>query len=265
MSATALLLLLLGQTGEPRLVDGELHYQPRGTEIERVISSVTETGWVGYETEGATHSSSSCDGVVALERRGASEQRQHRGAGSTSRFILYRIHQGQVDTVRALGTGCALSTSGVPVFWLEGIEPEASLSFLTGLIQTAEERKLLGRALHAVAEHGGPDALRQLIALAKDHRAKVRGEALFWLAQRAGREAAGAIAHAVTHDPEVDIKKRAVFALAQLPPEEGVPLLIDVAETHPSLEVRERAFFWLGQSGRPEALELFEKVLLGAR
>ena len=90
---------------------------------------------------------------------------------------------------------------------------------------------------------------------------KVRGEALFWLAQRAGREATAAITDAIANDPETDVKKRAVFALSQLPAGEGVPKLIEVARGNQNPAVRKQAMFWLGQSKDPRALAFFEEVL----
>ena len=80
--------------------------------------------------------------------------------------------------------------------------------------------------------HREPAALERLLTAAKDGpTTHLRGQALFWLAQRAGDKAVGAISDAIANDPETDVKKRAVFALSQLPKDEGVPMLIQVART----------------------------------
>ena len=92
--------------------------------------------------------------------------------------------------------------------------------------------------------------------------AGVRGQALFWLAQKAGQQAVAAISGAIENDPETEVKKKAVFALSQLPKDEGVPLLIQVARTNRNAEVRKQAMFWLGQSNDPRAIKFFEDVLL---
>jgi HEAT repeat protein len=89
----------------------------------------------------------------------------------------------------------------------------------------------------------------------------VRGQALFWLAQKAGKRAAATITEAIENDPQTDVKKRAVFALSQLPSDEGVPLLIQVARTNGNAAVRKQAMFWLGQSQDPRALAFFEQIL----
>ena len=92
--------------------------------------------------------------------------------------------------------------------------------------------------------------------------ARIRSDALFWLAQRAGQQAAATIAEAIDRDPDTDVKKRAVFALSQLPKDEGVPKLMDVAKNNRNAAVRQQAMFWLGQSNDPRALKFFEDILL---
>jgi len=107
-----------------------------------------------------------------------------------------------------------------------------------------------------------PAAIDDLIRMAHDDESEqVRGQALFWLAQKAGKRAASAISEAIENDPDTHLKKSAVFALTQMPPDEGVPLLIQVARSNKNPEVRKQAFFWLGQSKDPRALAFFEEVL----
>ena len=95
----------------------------------------------------------------------------------------------------------------------------------------------------------------------EDESYHVRGQALFWLAQKAGKKAVGTITGAIENDPDTDVKKKAVFALSQLPKDEGVPKLIEVAQNNHNPAVRKQAMFWLGQSNDPRALAFFEKVL----
>jgi HEAT repeat protein len=95
----------------------------------------------------------------------------------------------------------------------------------------------------------------------EDESTHVRGQALFWIAQKAGQKAASTISNAIENDPDEEVKKKAVFALTQMPNGEGVPKLIQVAETNKNREVRKQAMFWLGQSNDPRALDFFEKIL----
>jgi HEAT repeat protein len=107
-----------------------------------------------------------------------------------------------------------------------------------------------------------PAALDDMIRMAhEDSSGHVRGQALFWLAQKAGQKAASTIQGAIENDPDTEVKKKAVFALSQMPKDEGVPKLIEVAQTNRNAEVRKQAMFWLGQSHDPRALDFFEKIL----
>jgi len=111
-------------------------------------------------------------------------------------------------------------------------------------------------------QNSDPGAEDELLHMAKfDADGKVRGQALFWIAQKAGKRATGALTDAIQNDPETDVKKKAVFALSQLPKDEGIPQLIHVADTNSNLAVRKDAFFWLGQSQDPRALAYLEQVL----
>ena len=48
----------------------------------------------------------------------------------------------------------------------------------------------------------------------EDKVARVRGQALFWLAQRAGKKVAESeLSHAIENDPETEVKKKAVFGI----------------------------------------------------
>ena len=90
----------------------------------------------------------------------------------------------------------------------------------------------------------------------------MRGQALFWLAQRASKQrAAGAINEAIDKDPDTEVKKKAVFAPTQMPKDEGVPMPIQVARGNTNPAVRKQAMFWLGQSKDPRALKFFEDLL----
>jgi len=136
----------------------------------------------------------------------------------------------------------------MPLVWLEGVTPDESVSWLGSLV---------------LALHAAPSAVRTLVDLARNSATTdMRGQALVWLAQRAGDQAGAAIADAIDRDPEIEVKQRAVFALSQLPRDEGVPRLIDLAKGHRNPEIRRQAMHWLGQSRDPRAVDFFTQILL---
>ena len=176
-------------------------------------------------------------------------------------FVLYRVEQGQVTRIRTFSEECALDAGGRTMMWLTGVAPRDSVAYLSTLV-SSPTRRTADAALTALSLHAEPAALDALIGFARGaESAHVRGQALFWLGQRAGQKAVGTISDAIEKDPETEVKRRAVFALSQLPKDEGVPLLIGVARTNANPVVRKQAIFWLGQSKDPRALKFFEEIL----
>ena len=177
-------------------------------------------------------------------------------------FVMFYVGSRQVDRSHPMfSVDCPLDGGGREVHWFTNVP--------------AGRQRRLPEDLRAPPAPGSPIARWRrsrcttanrrstaLIALARDDASsKVRGSALFWLAQRAGEKAVGAIGAAVDNDPDTEVKKKAVFALSQLPRDEGVPLLIQQAQTNRNAAVRKQAMFWLGQSSDPRALTFFEELL----
>jgi hypothetical protein len=263
-------------------------------------------------------------------------------------FVLFRADQGQVQKIRTFTPDCGLDFSGMPLVWLEDVQPRASIALLQdfvsrtdrsvaddenadndddgkygkksfrvadGAIQAialhadGEADQVLARfvspgqpskvreqaAFWAANERGGAgfellqrvvptdadarfrregtfalsqsseerEAIQLLLRMARnDQDDEVREQAIFWLAQHAGREAVKGVTDAVENDPESKVRKKAVFALSQMPEDQGVPLLIQYAKTHKDPIVRKEAIFWLGQAHDKRALDFIEQLLL---
>ena len=204
----------------------------------------------GCTLEGRSGFSSRRDGKVALDE----------DAGG---IVYLRGEGGRIDRVRMFSGGCPVDAGGRPLVWLSDVRPEESLRLLASLAEgSAGTKSVAEGVLAAIAFHDDPAADRLLIGLARRHASShVRGQALFWLSQKAGEKAAATITGAIEDDPDEDVKEKAVFALSQLPRDEGVPRLIEVARTNRNREVRKKAMFWLGQSNDPRALAFIEDVL----
>jgi HEAT repeats len=146
-------------------------------------------------------------------------------------------------------------------FWLGASRGTPGASVVERLARTdqdAQFREHLTFVLTLTGDHG----LDTLIDLARnDSASQVRGQALFWLGQKAGAQAVRTLGRAVDADPDHDVRIKAVFAISQLPKDQSVPKLIELARTHRDPEVRKQAMFWLGQSGDARAVEFFEAVL----
>lgn len=150
------------------------------------------------------------------------------------------------------------------IFWIGQARGEAGFRTLRTLLERENDSRIRRAVVQAMSRSKSADATPALLAIAKnDADAATRGEALFWLAQRAGNSVAGDISEAAKNDPDARVQERAVMALSQLPKDQGVPLLIDIARSHSKPRVRKRAMFWLGQSKDPRAVRFFEEILIG--
>jgi HEAT repeat protein len=151
---------------------------------------------------------------------------------------------------------------GHATFWLGAARGQPGFELLKRIVREDLSEHVREQAVFGLSVSKQPGSLQALIDVVHHGSSGVRGQAIFWLAQKAGRKATQAITAAIEDDPETEVKKRAVFALSQLPAEEGVPLLIKVAQTNRNPEIRRQAIFWLGQSKDPRAWAFIEDILM---
>jgi hypothetical protein len=299
MRAIALLLAIAvsasagaAQQPQPRVINGRVVPQAASPNLEaafqRLVAAQKEPAWIGYSVP-TIHDSTRrlccgdtwiSDGVMITNGRlatcglepGDRAVRTAQGAplpnqgpirleGPESMVVLYRVENSAVQKVRIFSPDCELDAGGRTIHWLDPVNGAESVRLLSTFVPSGTEQLRSG-ALSAIAMHGDEQSVPALFRFARqDPSARVRGDALFWVAQKAGARAAAEITSAIDNDPDTEVKKRAVFALSQLPKDEGIPLLIKVARTNQNPAVRKQAMFWLGQSRDPRALEFFAEVL----
>ena len=284
--AAGMLALALPCAAQPRITNGHVTNQALAGTLDATVrqgasSAGAKAAWMAWAAPVADGRSSMCcfsgnwQGSAATGGRcrlepGGSSTIMNRDGDRALRlempetfFVFVRVEQGRVERVRMFSEDCEIEAGAVPVTWLTGVPPAASVSFLSEVASEAQasERARKG-AVSALAQHAVPEAVSALVRLARRApEAKLREDALFWLSQRAGDQAEAAITDAIENDPETQVKKKAVFALSQLPRDQGVPKLIDVARSHRNPAVRKQAMFWLGQSRDPRAIAFFEEIL----
>ncbi len=298
--ATSLTVITCGAVAlaaqQPRIANGQVTAQAAGspfvTSFRSLVSSQDGVAWIGYAVPvadgqrvmccfGDTYISGSvvssdgaCCGACRLEPGDTGQATVTPGSGrsggpvklegSDTMVVLFRVSERRVERVRVFSEDCQLDAGGRAVRWLDNVQPADSIALLESLVGTQTDRRdrVTGGALSAMSMHAAPSATDALVRLARAHAVPgVRGDALFWLAQRAGEKVAALITERIDQDPDTDVKKRAVFALSQLPRDEGVPLLIKVARTNTNPAVRKQAMFWLGQSKDPRAIDFFAEIL----
>ena len=270
-TALALLTILIAApaVAQPRVTNGEVRQLPAGGGWTRAaldaFASKAGTAWVTYSVPIVEGDRSVCDGISyrgGAGARGGPANSVMMLEGARNVWVLYRLDDGRVDRIRLASEDCTLDAGGLAVHWLPTVSSAESVSVLSSFLVANASNRLADGALTALALHRDPGALNLLLTAAREGATThLRGQALFWLSQRAGEKAVGAISDAIANDPETEVKKRAVFALSQLPKDEGVPRLIDVARTNKNPAVRKQAMFWLGQTRDPRAVSFFEEIL----
>ena len=283
---------LLTADQQPRVINGRVNSEAAGSNLDaafhRFVAAQIEPAWIGYSVPVAVGRGDRrfccgdtwiSDGVVitngrvatcGLEPGDRSARTGHgqpvtipspiRLEGPDTMVVLFRVEEKAVQRIRFFSPDCELDAGGRTIQWLDAVNGSDSVKLLTSFVSGHD--RLRSSVIAAIAMHRDDVSVPALIQLArKDPQTKVRGDALFWLGQKAGDRAAGEITSAIDNDPETEVKKRAVFALSQLPKDEGIPLLIKVAKTNQNPAVRKQAMFWLAQSKDPRALDFFAEVL----
>jgi HEAT repeats/PBS lyase HEAT-like repeat len=285
VSAILLSVVALPARAQERISNAKLETRSAAQGIEREVRAVASRGgvvWIGYSVPMTVASRLSFDnnsyGACWLGGWGAdgnsktanelvSRASRVRLEPPSELLVLARFENGEIVRVRAFTADCDVDAGGAALVWFTDVRPDDSVAWLATLANSSRAANRTDRvaqsAMSAIAFHQVQAADHVLVAMARDDASRrVRGQALFWLATRASREALSAISGAIDNDPDTEVKKKAVFALSQMPKEEGVPRLIDVARTNKSVEVRKQAMFWLGQSNDPRAIKFFEEILL---
>jgi hypothetical protein len=267
VAGAAIAALPAAASAQPaQLTNAQVKVVPAGGNLARVVdeqvAATGAAGWMAYGVPILPGDRMICD--WSGESRGrAAAPAAVKLEGPTVLFVFIRAEAKTITRVRMFSEGCPIDAGGLPVTWMEGAAASQSVAYLSRLVDASRPRRVSDGALAALAMHAEPAAATALVTSARGAASShIRGQALFWVAQRAGAQAIPTIAEAIDKDPETDVKKRAVFALSQLPANEGVPKLIEVASSHSNPAVRKQAMFWLGQSNDPRALAFFERILL---
>jgi hypothetical protein len=223
----------------------------------QTIAARTTAAWIGYRVpiqrrrDVPMQGFQSCCGRCRL-------------APPTDLVVLARVQGGAVLELRPVAVDCDMDAGGMPLFWFDGVTPEASVAWLSTIVVQPNDgrRRIADSALSAIAQHAGSAASTALVRFAQSGTLEVRGRALSWLAQRAADQAMPAIDAALQQDPDTEAKKQAVYALSRFPDGEGIPKLMDVARAHSNPDVRRHAMVVLGQSRDPRVVDFFAQILL---
>ncbi len=142
------------------------------------------------------------------------------------------------------------------VFWLGQANTEKSTNALLDVLRTSRDAAVLEKAVFSLAQQRNERAQMALrdMARRRDLDVEVRGNAIFWLGQRApaGGNAEQFLIELYPTLDETKLKERTLFAIAQRrSPESQRFLAALAASSREPMEVRRTALFHAGQAGMP--------------
>ena len=171
-----------------------------------------------------------------------------RAAAPEAMNIYIHVAAGRVDKARAFSAGCKVRNAD-KLRWIDPVASGDSIAFLSGNAATAAQ-ELADVELAAIAMHADAAATPALTRLADaGHPRKLRGQALFWLAQARGADGAKVVERVATSDADAELRADAVFDLSQAHGYDGYASIHRIAQTDTSEHVREQALFWMAQTG----------------
>jgi hypothetical protein len=269
VAVVALLAAAGSQLGAPvqnaRIATPPLDPRGLAATVDSLLQEAEEGSWIAWSVPAVSDYEGCC---WNLRKRGCCLDDDHRGIafqssptlGGAELLVLLRISRRGIDRVAAYSASCPIDGAARTLHWIEGVDASDSLELLTSLL---EARKVAEQALAAIAFHAAPEAGAQLAHLGRHgESADLRGDALFWIAQRNDASAPDVLLAAASSDDDPDVREHAVFAMSQLPHDAGTLLLLRLARDRAfTAEVRQQAIFWLAQSSDPRALDLFAEIL----
>lgn len=182
-------------------------------------------------------------------------------------FVLFRVEAKAVTRVRNYTPDCALDFGGLPLYWLDNVNPAQSVDLLVGLLpanmeEASGKKGVANSVIAAIALHDDPSAdqaLEKLILPDKPER--LREQVAFWLGVERGKRGFVTLRKYAKEDSSDRLRERITFALTQSKEPEAIPELISMARNDRSSRVRGQAIFWMGQiGGRKEAEQITEAL-----
>ncbi len=151
------------------------------------------------------------------------------------------------------------------VFWLSQVADERAVTMLEDILRTSRDEGLQNKALFALSQHrsGRGAAILREFAERDGTSEELRGQAIFWLGQRANAETNTFLRTLYTRLKSDELKDKVIFSLSQRRGMGNEKWMMDIV-TNPreSIEMRKKALFWAGQGGTDieELLPFYERL-----
>jgi HEAT repeat protein len=151
------------------------------------------------------------------------------------------------------------------VFWLSQVSDERAVDMLQQILRSSNDEGMQNKALFALSQHrsGRGAAILREFAERDGTSQELRGQAIFWLGQRASAENNQFLRSLYTRLTSDELKDKVIFSLSQRKGMGNEKWMMDIV-TNPreSIEMRKKALFWAGQGGADiqELLPFYERL-----
>lgn len=151
------------------------------------------------------------------------------------------------------------------VFWLSQVSDERAVDMLQQILRNSNDEGMQNKALFSLSQHrsGRGAAILREFAERDGTSEELRGQAIFWLGQRASAENNQFLRSLYTRLKSDELKDRVIFSLSQRKGMGNEKWMMDIV-TNPreSIEMRKKALFWAGQGGADiqELLPFYERL-----
>jgi hypothetical protein len=281
-----LVLTSLGAAQKPHITNARLEEISAASGLQPVVDSIVQKqntpGWIGYRVPTvARHDMMCCSagedgGHCCMGCRPESNQ-----SGSMNNtvsdcsspepphdaFVFLRVEARQIMKVRNYSPNCALDFDGLPVYWLENVNPAQSVDLLVALVlptdaETDHRKSTANSAIAAIAFHDDPSADQALAKLIQpDHPQSIREHVAFWLAAERGQQGLEVLRKYARDDPSDRLRGKIAFAFSVTKEPDAVKDLILMARNDRSSHVRGQAIFWLAQIGGRQQAQLITEAI----
>ena len=151
------------------------------------------------------------------------------------------------------------------VFWLSQVPDERAVDMLEDILRNSKDEELQNKALFALSQHrsGRGSAILREFAGREGTSREARGQAIFWLGQKASTENNEFLRSLYGRLNDDELKDKVLFSLSQRRGMGNEKWLMDIAvNSRESTELRKKALFWAGQSGvgLPEIIPLYARL-----
>jgi len=251
---------------QPRVSDTKLKVEPVTQNLAATIDRVrhsTDRLWIGYEVpaiqdlrqptcsdwSGTSQSDDECCGEFRLEDEHGIHRGSNDGPHEQNVYILLRFEKADLVKVRTAPAGCRLNAGGIDFAWLTGVEQQASVELLAGLVNVpSQTSKVLEGALLAISVHAAPEATRALEQIAASSASMhIREQAAFWLGVQRGHDGFLALKTLESKSSEPQFREKLTFDFAQNSDPCAQDELIHMAKFDSEAKVRGQALFWIAQ------------------